>query len=70
MLDTSGVLRVCLFACLAGMALIAILYLRLRKLPTFAYLCWGLLAVMLPVIGPYLVISAKPGIPRNLIKDT
>ncbi len=52
-----------LFACLFGMVMVAIFYLRQRKLTTLAYLLWGLFAVVVPVLGPYLVIISRPGEP-------
>jgi len=55
-----------MLACLFGMVMVAVLYLRQRKLSTMAYLLWGLLALMLPVIGPYLVITARPGEPSRI----
>jgi hypothetical protein len=61
-------LRILLFACLFGMVMVAVLYLRQRKLSTLAYFMWGLLALMLPVLGPYLVIIARPGEPLRTIK--
>jgi hypothetical protein len=39
--------------------------LRRRTMSTQEYLLWGLLAVLLPVLGPYLVISSRPGKPRS-----
>ena len=57
------ILRIMLFACLFGMVMVAVLYLRQRKLSTMAYLLWGLLAVVVPVLGPYLVITSRPGEP-------
>jgi len=59
-------LRILLFACLFGMVMVAVLYLRRRKLTTLAYFLWGLLALLLPVVGPYLVIAARPGQPLTL----
>lgn len=56
-------LRIMLYVCLFGMAIVAVLYLRQRKLSTLAYFLWGLLALMLPVLGPYLVIISRPGKP-------
>jgi len=61
------ILRVMLFACLFGMVMVAILYLRQRKLSTMAYVLWGLLAVVLPVVGPFLVISSRPGEPGRAV---
>ncbi|HSG26274.1 MAG TPA: hypothetical protein VLA32_09165 [Anaerolineales bacterium] len=57
------ILRIMLFACLFGMVMVAIFYLRQRKLTTLAYLLWGLFAVVVPVLGPYLVIISRPGEP-------
>jgi len=57
------ILRIMLFACLFGMVMVAIFYLRQRKLSTMAYLLWGLFAVVVPVLGPYLVIISRPGEP-------
>ena len=55
------VMRLFLFACLLGMAILAVLFLRERKLPLPAYLGWGLLIVLLPLVGPFLVIMISPG---------
>ena len=55
------VMRLFLFACLLGMAILAILFLRERKLSLSAYLIWGLLVALLPLVGPFLVIMISPG---------
>jgi hypothetical protein len=54
------VMRVLLVLCLAGIALLAVLFLRSRRLSLAAYVGWGLLAVFLPLIGPFLVILLSP----------
>jgi hypothetical protein len=59
----ADVLRVLIYVELFGMLLVAILYLRQRKLSTLAYVLWGVFALLLPVVGPYLVIVARPGEP-------
>lgn len=41
--------------------MLAVLFLRQRKLSTLGYLMWGLLALFIPILGPYLVIAARPG---------
>jgi hypothetical protein len=51
----------CVFACILAMAVLAVDFLRRRKLTTWEYLLWGLLVLMLPVLGPYLAISTRPG---------
>jgi hypothetical protein len=59
----ADVLRVLIYIDLFGMLLVAVLYLRQRKLSTLAYVLWGVFALLLPVVGPYLVIAARPGEP-------
>ncbi len=54
-------MRLFLLLCLLGMELQAALFLSQRRLPFLAYLGWGLLAVLLPVVGPFLVILRRPG---------
>jgi hypothetical protein len=56
-----SVLRGLLIATLVSLAVLAILYLRQRQLSTPGYLAWGLLALMAPGLGPFLVIVARPG---------
>jgi len=46
-----------------GMELLAAFYLRQRRMPVLSYLGWGLLAVLLPVVGPFWVILSQPGRP-------
>lgn len=59
------VMRSLLFICLLGMALLAAAYLRRRNLSLSAYLGWGLLIVLVPLLGPFLVILLRPGEPRD-----
>ena len=54
-------MRLLLIATLVGMALLAALYLRRRELRTAQYLSWGLLALLVPLLGPFLVILNHPG---------
>jgi F0F1-type ATP synthase assembly protein I len=62
-------MRTLLVACLVVMALLAILYLRQRELSTAEYLAWGLLIVLLPFLGPFLVIWLHPGSPRRFARS-
>jgi hypothetical protein len=64
MITTSDVLIFCLFVCQIGMMVLAGFYLRGRRLPGIAYLLWGLVAIALPILGPYLVIVSRPGKPN------
>lgn len=58
-------MRLLIGICLLGMALLAILSLRQRKMSTAAYILWGLLAVFLPLVGPFLVLFIRPGESRQ-----
>ena len=60
-MDTAGVIRTFLLVDIAAMALLALIYLRQRRMSWSSYCCWGLLAVGIPVLGPFLVITNRPG---------
>jgi hypothetical protein len=62
---TSEILTFMVFACQFGMMILAVFYLRRRRMSGISYLLWGLLAISLPIIGPYLVIAARPGEPSS-----
>ncbi len=64
-MSTTAILRILLFIDVLGMAFLAIFYLRRRRLSWLAYLCWSLLALVLPIAGPFLVIALRPGEPSN-----
>jgi len=55
------VLRLLLAVTLIAMYVIAMLYLRRRRLGLGAYLFWGLFALSIPALGPFLVILTRPG---------
>jgi hypothetical protein len=59
-------MRLLIVVCAVGMLLIAALYLRRRQLTTTQYLVWGLLALLVPVLGPFLVIALRPGKVRKV----
>jgi hypothetical protein len=63
MLISAGLMRFLLGLSVAGMALLAILYLRQRRMPFDEFLAWGLLAIIVPVFGPFWVIYRHPGRP-------
>ena len=54
-------IKVVLLLTILAMAFLAFFYLRRRQLPWAAYCFWGLLAMVLPVLGPFLVIVSRPG---------
>jgi hypothetical protein len=60
---TANTMRILLFICLLGMSLLAAFYLRSRRLTFQEYIGWGLLIVLVPLLGPFLVLLAAPGKP-------
>jgi hypothetical protein len=59
-MDARG-LHLLLVLFLLAMTLLSVAYLRRRQMPFSAFATWGLLAVLLPAIGPFLVIVLQPG---------
>ena len=58
------VLRIMLMVCIAGMFTLAVIYLVQRRLAWHQYLGWGLVALIFPILGPFLVIANRPGVRR------
>jgi hypothetical protein len=58
---TASIVRIMLLGDVIAMALLSLIFLRQRQMNWTAYLGWGLLAVLVPVIGPFLVIVNRPG---------
>lgn len=65
MLISPDTMRSLLLICLLGMATLAAFFLRQRSLSFADYLRWGLLLILLPLLGPFLVILATPGKRRS-----
>jgi hypothetical protein len=51
----------CVFGCIIAMLMLAVDFLRRRELTTWEYLLWGVLVLVLPILGPYLAIVVRPG---------
>jgi hypothetical protein len=60
-MGTASVIRTILVIDIIAMALFALVYLRQRRMNATAYWCWGILALIIPVLGPFLVIANRPG---------
>ncbi|MDX1437679.1 MAG: hypothetical protein R3335_12755 [Anaerolineales bacterium] len=54
-------LRLLLVICAVAMAALALFYLSRRRLTAYEYAAWGLLAILVPLLGPFLVIFLRPG---------
>lgn len=66
MLLSADEMRFLLAACMVSMAVLALVYLLLRRtLTPTEYFGWGLLIVLVPFLGPFLVILLKPGEARQ-----
>jgi hypothetical protein len=46
---------------LVAMFVLAFVYLRRRPLTWVQFAAWGLFALLIPALGPFLVILARPG---------
>jgi hypothetical protein len=55
------VMQAILMVSILAMAVLALVYLQRRQMPWATYCFWGLVAITLPVLGPFLVIAARPG---------
>ena len=58
---TAQFMRLLLLGCLLLMVFQAAFFLRTRKLSLLEYIGWGIVALVLPVVGPFLVIWIRPG---------
>jgi hypothetical protein len=65
MLLSADWMRLLLCLCLIGIAILAAFFLRGRSLSLPAYLGWGALIILLPLIGPFLVVLIQPGSSRK-----
>jgi hypothetical protein len=59
-MDARG-LHLLLVLFLLAMTLLSVAYLRRRQMSFSAFTMWGLLAVLVPAFGPFLVIVLQPG---------
>lgn len=64
MLPAPASLLYLLYACIIGMAVLAAFSLRRRKLTPYQYISWGLLALLVPLLGPFLVVAYLPRLER------
>lgn len=58
---TTEIMRNILLAYLLGISAVAILFLRTRALSVAAYIGWGLVAILVPLAGPFAVLFFRPG---------
>ena len=61
----AGTLRLLLVISLVAMYILAMLYLRRRPLTLGQFTAWGLFALFIPALGPFLTILNRPGCPRR-----
>lgn len=54
-------LKMLLVVVMLGMALLALIYLQTRRLSPWQQVGWGLLVLLLPMIGPFLAILLRLG---------
>jgi hypothetical protein len=63
-MTAAEVIRILLVIDLLALLALCGFYLRTRRLPPAGYLFYGLLALVIPILGPFLVIALRPGEPR------
>lgn len=63
----SFILRFLLVAYSTVALVITIFYLYYRRVTPGEYVLWGIIAFILPIVGPFFVIAARPG-PRKRIR--
>ena len=62
----AGTMRVLLAGSLVAMYLLAMFSLRRRSLSLGQLIAWGLFALLVPALGPFLVILSRPGSVRRI----
>ncbi len=61
MLISPVIIRILLVVSLLSMAGLSLFYLSRRRLSFLGYACWGAVALLIPFLGPFLVILSHPG---------
>jgi hypothetical protein len=64
-MTTQDWMRIALLVVELGMLLLALFYLRRRQLHPLQRLLWVLLALVIPLLGSFLVIALHPGQPEK-----
>lgn len=59
------ILRALMAGFIVAMFALAMLYLSRRQLTWMQIAAWGLIALLVPVLGPFLVIVLRPGTARQ-----
>jgi hypothetical protein len=60
-------MRWLILLCMLAMVLLAAFSLRRRDLHPLTYTFWGLVAILIPIIGPFFVIWIQPGNKRDWV---
>jgi hypothetical protein len=60
-MSSDGIVRTILLIDIVAMALLALFYLRERRMSWAQYCVWGAVIIFVPVLGPFLAISKRPG---------
>ena len=58
---TADVVRTLLIVDMVGLALLALGYLWQRRMSRMQILGWSIVAIVVPVMGPFMVIASRPG---------
>ena len=64
MLISPDLMRWLLLFGMLAMVILSALFLRQRRMSITAYALWGMLAIFIPILGPFMVVWIKPGTKR------
>lgn len=56
-----SLLRIILSTYILGAFVLTLFYIRYRRCSRRETLLWGMLALVIPILGPFFVIAARPG---------
>lgn len=59
-MNAPEIIRGILATGMLAMLVLAVFYLRTRHLAWWQFFAWGLLAALVPIVGPFLVIALRP----------
>jgi membrane-bound metal-dependent hydrolase YbcI (DUF457 family) len=67
---TTHTLQVLLLLVILALYVLALFYLRRRGLNPARFAIWALLALFVPILGPFIVFAAQPGSRDSRLVDT
>ncbi|MEN8173560.1 MAG: hypothetical protein ABFS03_11865 [Chloroflexota bacterium] len=66
---SADTMRLLLLGCILSLNILAAFYLRSRKLSLWALTSWGIICLVLPVVGSFVLIWSQPGQHRTKLNQ-